>query len=183
MTLRSSLSIDNSYNQSVLAGMATTPSHNLLMSMLRVIGMVVTFTVVAGAQDLEPRSYSPSPVGLNFLVLSYAHQSGEILFDPTLPFENVEAKLNAGAIAYGRTFGLAGRSASVLAALPYVWGEVSGDVLEQRRSITRSGLADMRLRFAMNILGGPALKPKEFATRKPSTTLGASLTCRSHWPV
>jgi hypothetical protein len=64
----------------------------------------------------------------------------------------------------------------MLVALPYVWGEVSGEVLEQRQSITRSGLADMRFRFAMNIVGGPAQKPKEFAARKPSTTLGASLT-------
>ncbi len=138
--------------------------------------IILAFARVATAQELEPRSYSPSPVGANFLVLSYAYQSGDILFDPALPFTDVEAKLNSGVIAYGRTFGLAGRSASALVALPYVWGEASGEVFEQRRSITRSGLADLRMRFAMNLVGSPALKPREFAARKHKTTLGASLT-------
>jgi len=139
------------------------------------LGLIMTFTGVAAAQELEPRAYSPSPVGMNFLVFSYAHQNGDIIFDLSLPLKDIEARLNFTTISYGRTFGIAGRSASVLAALPYVWGEVSGKVFETQQSITRSGLADMRLRFAMNILGGPALNPKAFAARKPATTLGASL--------
>jgi hypothetical protein len=147
----------------------------ILHAFVNVTGLVMLSAAVATAQEMEPRTYSPSPVGTNFLIISYAHQSGEILFDPSLPFADVEASLNAGAVAYGHTFGLAGRSASMLLALPYVWGEASGEVSEQRRSITRSGLADLRVRFAMNIIGGPALKPKEFAARKPSTSLGASL--------
>ncbi|MCI0388189.1 MAG: transporter [Acidobacteria bacterium] len=144
--------------------------------MLRIIVLVVTFTIGAAAQELEPRTYSPTPVGMNFLVVSYTYQTGDIFLDPSLPIKDTEVSLNATVIAYNRTFGLVGRSASMLVALPYVWGEASGEVFEQRRSITRSGLADMRLRFAMNILGGPALKPKDFAARKPATTLAASLT-------
>jgi len=128
------------------------------------------------AQELEPRAYSPAPVGLNFLVVSYAYQFGEVLFDPTVPITDVDAKLNGSAIAYGRTFGIAGRSASALAAFPYVWGKVSGNVFEQRTEVTRSGNADSRFRIAVNILGGPALKPREFAARKQTTTIGASLT-------
>jgi hypothetical protein len=148
----------------------------MVFRLILIIGLLASYGVIAAAQELEPRSYAPSPVGVNFLVTTYAHQSGEILLDPTLPLRDVEAGLNAGAIGYGRTFGLAGKSASLMAVLPYVWGEMSGEVQEQRRSITRSGLADMRLRFALNIFGGPALKPKEFAARKLTTTLGASLT-------
>lgn len=138
--------------------------------------LVLFLTNSVNAQELEPRAYSPAPVGLNFLVLSYAYQFGEVLFDPALPFTDVDAKLNAAAIAYGRTFGLAGRSASALAAFPYVWGKVSGNVMEQRMGVTRSGNADSRYRLAVNILGGPALKPREFASRKQTTTIGASLT-------
>lgn len=139
------------------------------------LGVIMTFTSIAAAQELEPRAYSPSPVGLNFLIFSYGHQTGDFLLDPTLPIEDAEASLNSTAIAYGRTFGIAGRSANMLAALPYVWARASGRVFEEHNNITRSGLADMRLRFAMNILGGPALTPKAFAARKPATTLGASL--------
>ncbi|MCI0660521.1 MAG: transporter [Acidobacteria bacterium] len=139
------------------------------------LGVIMTFTGVAAAQEMEPRAYSPSPVGLNFLIFSYAHQNGDFLFGPTLPIEDAQASLNSSVAAYGRTFGITGRSANVLVALPYVWGTASGRVFEEQSNITRSGLADMRLRFAMNILGGPALKPQAFAARKPATTLGASL--------
>jgi len=138
--------------------------------------LVLLLASSVSAQELEPRAYSPAPVGLNFLVVSYAYQFGEVLFDPTVPITDVEAKLNGSAIAYGRTFGIAGRSASALAAFPYVWGKVSGNVFEQRTEVTRSGNADSRFRLAVNLLGGPALKPREFAARKQTTTIGASLT-------
>jgi len=46
---------------------------------------------------------------------------------------------------------------------------------EEFRRITRSGLGDMRARFAVNLVGGPALDMGEFVKRKPRTTLGASL--------
>jgi hypothetical protein len=128
------------------------------------------------AQELEPRSYSPNPTGARFLALGYVHSSGDVLLDPSVPLSNVEARLNAGAAAYGRTFDAFGRSAIASLALPYAWGKVSGVTGEGRREVSRSGLADMRLRVGMNLLGGPALSAPEFALRRPQTTLGVSLT-------
>jgi hypothetical protein len=129
----------------------------------------------AAAQELEPRAYSPNPTGVNFAGLAYAHTSGEVVFDASLPFSDVEAKLESTSLAYIRTFGLFGRAASAGVALPYVWGSVEGNVGEDFRRITRSGLADVRLRLAANVLGGPALEPRAFAARRPKTALGASL--------
>ncbi|HEY6123381.1 MAG TPA: transporter, partial [Steroidobacteraceae bacterium] len=128
-----------------------------------------------GAQELEPRAYSPSPVGLNFVLFAGSRSTGEILPDPSVPIENIEATIDAGVAGYGRTFALWGQSASVAVAVPYVWGDVSGDVGEERRAVTRDGLGDVRLRLATNLLGGPALTPKEFMQRTPRSTLGASL--------
>ena len=128
------------------------------------------------AQELEPRAYSPSPVGANFLLAGYLRSTGDVVFDPSLPFDNVDAKLNAGTLGYGHTFGVFGRSASLLVAAPYVWGDISGDVNEEARSISRSGFGDPRLKLSVNLAGGPALTPAEFAVRKPATTLGASLS-------
>lgn len=131
---------------------------------------------VTWAQELEPRAYSPSPVGTNFLVTGIGTSIGEVLFDPTTPFNDVEAHLNNAVLGYGRTFGAFGRSATALLAVPYVWGKISGNVGEDRRSITRSGVADTRFKLSINLLGGAALSSAEFAARKPSTTVGASLT-------
>jgi hypothetical protein len=130
---------------------------------------------LSDAQELEPRAYSPNPTNLSFALLAYANSTGEVLFDPSLPFSDVDADLNAGILGYGHTFGVFGRSASVALAAPYVWGDVEGNVGEEFRAITRSGPGDVRLRLAVNLLGGPALAPAEFARRKPQTTLGASL--------
>jgi hypothetical protein len=91
----------------------------------------------------------------------------------------VSATLNAATILYGRTFGLFGRSASAGLGVPYAWGSVEGEVAETFRRITRSGLADARMRLAVNLLGGPALAPAEFARRQPRTTLGASLVVQA----
>jgi hypothetical protein len=129
----------------------------------------------AGAQELEPRAYSPAPVGLNFLLFAGSRSTGDILPDPSVPIENIEATIDAGVAGYGRTFALWGQSASFGVALPYVWGDVSGDVGEERRRVKREGLGDTRLRLAVNLIGGPALTPKEFAKRTPTTTLGARL--------
>ena len=86
-----------------------------------VLGVVVA-PVPAQAQQLEPRAYSPAPVGANFFGVTYANSSGDVVFDPSLPFSNVSANVNAAAPFYARTLGLFGRSASIGAVLPYVWG-------------------------------------------------------------
>lgn len=130
----------------------------------------------AGAQELEPRAYSANPAGVHYVVLGYGHSTGDVVFDASLPFRDVEATLHTSSLGYSHTFGLFGRLAGATVAQPYVWGKVEGNVAEEFRRITRSGLADLRFRFALNIVGGPALRPPEFATRKPGTTLGASLS-------
>ncbi len=130
----------------------------------------------ARAQEMEPRAYSASPTGANFLVLGLARSEGSVLLDPSLPVTNVEAKINTASIGYQRTFGLAGRSASLGAAVPYLKGTLNGDVGDEHREISRSGLGDLKIRFAANLLGGPALTAEEFAQRSPSTTLGTSFS-------
>src|SRR5262245_6189037 len=72
----------------------------------------------ASAQDMEPKAYSASPVGANFLVVNYSLSTGEVLFDPTLPITDVDARINALAVGVGHSFNLFGDLALVTAALP-----------------------------------------------------------------
>src|SRR5690242_21297902 len=60
---------------------------------------------------------------------------------------DVRAKINATVAGVGHTFDLFGKLALISAAVPYVTGEVSGNVGEDRRAVTRSGLADSRLKI------------------------------------
>jgi hypothetical protein len=125
--------------------------------------LAIAIAPPAAAQELEPRAYSPSPVGTTFVVLGFGRSGGNVAFDPTIPITNARATLYFPALGLARTFGLFGRQALAEAALPYVWGNASGDLGEKRQHITRSGLADTRLRFAVNLRGSPALTPKQFA--------------------
>jgi hypothetical protein len=125
--------------------------------------LLLLLSCSALAQQLEPRAYSPSPVGTSFLVVGFARSTGGVTIDPTVPIADINAKLNAPFVGVGKTFGLFGRQSLIAGVLPYVWGEVSGSVAEQSRSVTRSGLADAGFRLAVNLVGSPALKPKEFA--------------------
>jgi len=124
---------------------------------------------------MEPRAYSAFPIDTNFLVVSYLRTTGGVSLDPSLPVSNVQATINMGSLAYDRGFDLFGQTASAGIDLPYVQGNLSGDVGQQGRQITRSGLGDLKFRFTENLIGNPALTPAEFAEREPTTTLGVSL--------
>jgi hypothetical protein len=138
--------------------------------------VLIVLAAAARAQELEPRAYSPSPVGVNFLVGNVTHLHGETNLDPSLPIKNVHADVDLYVLGYARTFALAGRSASLGVVVPYMRGDVTGDVFEQSRFAHRSGIGDVRLRLAVNLLGGPALSPREFAAREPEPSLGASFS-------
>jgi hypothetical protein len=129
----------------------------------------------AAAQDLEPRAYSASPVGANFVVVGYGQSNGRIMFDADAPITNARADLNLATVGYGHVFDLGGHQASLSVAAPYIWGEASGDVGEARRVADRSGLGDIRLRASILLMGGPALSRQAFAARKPKPILGVSL--------
>ena len=129
------------------------------------------------AQDLEPRAYSASPIGTNFVLAGFGRSSGDITFDPAVPITNVNGTFYTPVLGLGHTFGLFGRQALATAALPYAWGDLSGDVGEQRASVHRSGLADARARLSVNLRGNPAQTPQEFARRKHQDfIIGTSLS-------
>jgi len=128
------------------------------------------------AQEIEPRAYSPSPSGVNFLVAVAGYSEGGVLTDPSLPVTDIEAEISALGLGYGRTFSIAGRSANFAVAVPNLKLEASGNIGENRASVTRQGVGDTKLRLAVNLIGAPAMTPREFAQREPKTTLGFSVS-------
>jgi len=134
----------------------------------------------ARSQELEPRSYAASPVGLNLAVAGFARSSGEVLPDPSAPIEDIEARIDAALLGYARTFGIFNRTSSIAVVAPFVSGEISGLVGGTTRGhVERNGRGDVRVRLAMNIYGSPARTPREFAREKPGLTFGASVLVAS----
>jgi Putative MetA-pathway of phenol degradation len=130
----------------------------------------------APAQDMEPRAYSASPVGANFLVGSYSRSEGAVLFDETLPVRDVQATVQGFVVALGHSFNSFGKLSMLTVAQPYAVATASGQVFEQLHEVRRSGLADTRIKYSINLRGNPAMSPREFARAPRRTIVGASLT-------
>ena len=128
------------------------------------------------AQELEPRAYRTMPSGLNAAVFAYAVSTGNVVSEPSIPIQDLEADTHTFILGYLRSFGLFGRSASLTLTAPYVYMSASATLHGSFTAGERTGWATPRARLAVNLLGGPALKPREFAQYKQRRNLGVSLT-------
>jgi len=138
---------------------------------------IVTIVPVAGlGQDLEPRAYSVSPVGTNFVVLTFLNSAGDIAVDPTIPIADARSNIQGVALGYFRSANFFGRSASVTLVQPYSWGTAEGRLEGELSRVYRSGVADSKVRLAVNLFGAPAMKVEEFAKYRHRTTVGATFS-------
>jgi hypothetical protein len=129
----------------------------------------------ARAQDLEPRAYINTPVGMNFLVASYGYSEGGVATDASLPIQDAQIQLNNFVLAYARALNVFGKSGKIDFILPT--SQLSGSALVAGQSVERDvvGFGDPRFRFSVNFYGAPALSLKEFKDYKQNTIVGASL--------
>jgi hypothetical protein len=127
------------------------------------------------AQDLEPRAFSPAPVGLNIAVLAAGYSKGNVLFDDALPVEDVTADVGSISALYVRTLDFFGLSSKVAFLAPFAWGDWEGQLEGQDTSTSRSGFADPRITIAVSFIGAPALSLREFTAFREGTVVGVSL--------
>jgi hypothetical protein len=134
---------------------------------------------VSFAQDVEPRRWTHLPVGLNVVGAAYVYTDGDIFFDPVLLVDDAETKQHLALGSYTRAFGLAGRTARLDVLVPVKKARWEGLLDGVPTIVEREGLADPILRLSVNLVGGPALKGKEFqefrAAHTISTIVGIGL--------
>ena len=130
------------------------------------LGMVLGVFALVGAggaraQDLEPRAYVDTPVGMNFLIASYAYSEGGVSTDPSLPIEGAELQLNNFVRGYARALNVFGKSGKIDLIVPF--SQLSGSALLAGQPVERevTGFGDPQLRFSVNFYGAPALSMKE----------------------
>ena len=145
------------------------------MARLVAVLALAWWSVKSHAQDLEPRAYVNTPVGLNFLIAGYVYSKGSVGFDPSVPLEDAQVKLNTAVAAYVRTLDLWGKPGKFDVILPYTWASGSAKVFGERRTRKVSGFGDPRLRFSMLLYGAPALSLDEYRDYQPDLIIGTSL--------
>ena len=145
---------------------------------MRYVPKVVCLMCLASvltAQSLEPRLYSNAPIGLNFLVVGYAHSEGALAENiiPTLTHPKLKADI--AVVAYAHFLNIAGQSAKVDVIVPSVCLHGTATYLGAPATREVCGLGDIKGRFSLNLWGAPALSLKEFTTYKQDTIVGVSI--------
>jgi hypothetical protein len=130
---------------------------------------------VAHGQELEPRSYSNTPVGLNFLIAGYSWSEGGLSTDPALPLDGADLEISSLMLAYVRSIDFWGRAGKIDVVLPYVDLSGRAQVNGESRERNVDGLGDPRVRVGVLLYGAPALSLQEFASYRPDLVVGASL--------
>jgi hypothetical protein len=143
--------------------------------------MVLLWTAgtTVSAQELEPRAYRVLPTGLHFAVMTYQFSSGNVLGDPTSPLQDLDVDAHTFIASYLGSFGLFGRSASITVSVPYAFLSGSASFAGELIADSRSGAVDSRARLAVNLIGGPAMTPQEFASFRRGRSLGVSVTVQA----
>ncbi len=127
------------------------------------------------AQDLAPRAYLITPFHSNAVSLTWSFFDGSINLNGVLPASGATGKYNVTIANYYHSFGIFGRSANFVAALPYGEGHFQGTINGAGENLYRSGLVDSVYRLAVNLKGGPAMQPRQFLKWHQKILLGASL--------
>jgi hypothetical protein len=127
------------------------------------------------AQDLAPRAYVITPLHANAIITTYSFYHGSVLFDGAAPITGATGTYSVPIFAYYHSFSVLGRSANVIAALPYAVGNFEGNVAGQPHRLYRSGLLDFSSRVSVNLKGGPSMPVQDFSKWKQKTLLGVSL--------
>ena len=136
---------------------------------------LITTVFHVHAQSLEPRAYTNVPVGMNFLIAGYDYSDGALLFDPSLPVTDANARVDMGFVGYAHSLGVADKSAKVGLILPYAVLDADGYVEGVYTTREDSGMADPALYFTINLYGGPALSFEEYKDYRQDTIVGLSL--------
>ena len=132
----------------------------------------------ASAQELEPRLFSPAPTGTNIVLGAFGYSFGNILLDPAVPVEDLDARLSIITTGYVRTLDIFGLSGKIDVVAPFAFGDWSAQLEGQDTTRAAAGFGDPKVRFSMLFSGAPALRGKEFAAYKPGTIVGGGLQIR-----
>ena len=79
---------------------------------------------VAGAQDLEPRRWTPLPPGLTVVGAGYIRNDGDVAFDPVLNVQDATVEGDTVILSYVRSFVAGGKRFRPMLLLAVVQHEI-----------------------------------------------------------
>lgn len=148
----------------------------------RALLVLALAAAAAGAQDVEPRRWTPLPTGTNIAGLGYVFTAGDLFFDPALRIEDADVRLNTVLASFNHYFALFGETARIDVQVPWHSGNWEGLLDGAPASRSRVGFGDPRIRLSTTLAGAPALGPREFQEHRRQhenhTVVGAAVGVR-----
>lgn len=135
--------------------------------------LLLCIATPAPAQNLDPRSFVNTPVGINFITAAYGYSTGNVLFDPSVALENAELRVQGPTGGYARALDLWGMSGKFDAALGWACADGHAEMNGTEMSRSVCGLADPTAHVSVNFLGAPALAMREYPAYKQNVLVGA----------
>lgn len=133
----------------------------------------------SNAQDIEPRRWTPLPLGTHVISAGYGYTQGEIIFDPLLQVEDATVSINIIGLAYLRPFKLGNKLARLDVLMPLSTARWEGLLAGVSTTVKRNGFADPWIRLSVNVIGAQAMEPKEMqeyiGSHPVNTTVGVSI--------
>jgi hypothetical protein len=129
----------------------------------------VLFPTLSKAQEIEARTYSNAPIGINFL-------SAGVVQAKTNNYS-----LTSEAVSLTHIFDAGGQSGKLTLVLPYA--EFTGSKKLGGRTVNASteGLSDPLIKAAINLYGAPALTLDQFKDYQQDLIVGVSLAASVPW--
>lgn len=151
------------------------------MTSHRIVGAVSLLVAAGGvaANDVEPRRWTPLPIGTTVVGVGVIRGEGDVGFDPLLRLEDVTVETTTTEVSVVHAFDLLGQTARFDLRVPQQHALWDGLLDGAPRTRDVRGLADPRLRLSVNFIGAPALGASEFpayrAAHPVNTVVGAAL--------
>jgi hypothetical protein len=141
--------------------------------MLALVAAIAAAATPALAQNLDPRSFVNTPVGINFIIAGYGYSTGNVLFDAAVALENAELTIQGPNAGYARALDLWGMSGKFDGGLG--WACADGHAEANGAQVSRSvcGLTDPTAHISVNFIGAPALTLREYPAYKQNILVGA----------
>lgn len=140
-----------------------------------VLSLAVWLRLDVAAQDLEPRQYTNTPIGINVFAAAATRSEGSVLFDPSIELEDGEIEMDGPILGYARTLAV-GRFVGKLDA-GVARACLDGSALFEGERVMRSvcGLSDAKTRLTVNFIGAPARPSADSQLPQRDFVLGASV--------
>ncbi|QWE13670.1 transporter [Polynucleobacter sp. AP-Sving-400A-A2] len=121
------------------------------------------------AQEIEARTYSNAPVGINFISAGVAQAKAG------------NYTLTSEVMGLTHIFDAGGQSGKITLVLPY--GQLTGSSTIGGRTVNASteGLSDPLIKAAVNLYGAPALTLDQFKSYQQDLIIGVSLAASVPW--